>query len=254
MDYGNIQSLNNPPIKQVSAGLLFEAAFQSFDDILAFYNASCLKELFPKNEIVKTMAVRMENEPKITQDIVNFIRLTNCEKTKELFMDQYRILYMDSSKYVDFDAFSSKLYKILECFLKGAIKEFKLKEMNLRYINAFSLSEESLHEEFYIGPYINLTNDKNSDTPYAYMGNHLLVSHIVDAKNPRMTAVIKNTFEPASITRKLNIIFDIDTNLRKEYTVTRIEDLKEDFLNLKKFKNQIFFSNFKNAHNIKEFM
>lgn len=253
MDYSNVKSLNNPPIKQVSAGLLFEPVFKSFDDIQSFYESSKLKELFSKKEITKTMAVLMDKEPKITQDVMEFLKLSNSENLKELYIDSSRILYIDGDKYDNFDTFSSKLYEILDVFFNNSIKELKLKEVGLRYINSFNLPQNKLGELFYVCPQINLTKDKNPNNPYAYMSNNLTISSIVNAKNKSITAIVKNMINLNKETPLLNIVFDIDTNMCKEYTLSKSEDLKQDFLDLKSFKNQIFFSNFENAYDIEEF-
>ena len=252
MDFSNVISLNNPPIKQVSAGLMFEPAFKSFDDIQLFYKNSKLKELFPKQETNKTMAVLMDKEPRITQDVMKFLKLTNDKNLKELYIDPSRILYIDGDKYSNFDTFSSALYDIVDIFL-GSIKELKIKEVGLRYINSFSLSQDKLGKVFYVCPQINLTNDGNPNNPYAYMSNNLTISSIVDVKNKNLSAIVKNMTNLKPNTPLLNIEFDIDTNMCKEYTLVKSEDLKKDFLELKRFKNQIFFSNFENAYEIEEF-
>jgi len=248
MIYIKDKKLNNPPIKQVIVGMLFENIFKSFDEIVPFYENSDLKNIFPKKEIIQTMAIQMNNAPKLTQDILSGLKLSN-DNSKELYVEQNRLLYIDGYKYNNYSTFIDKFYEILNCFFGSFVKEFKIKELALRYINSFNLSEEELGETFYIYPEINLSKKlPDKDNFYALMRNHLLVSNIISTENPNMSAVIKNVFNPINSAGMLNVLFDIDTNLRKEYTLNSIEGLKLEFSKLKEFKNQIFFSNFENAY------
>ena len=118
----------------------------------------------------------------------------------------------------------------------------------MRYINSFNLSEDDLGETFYICPKVNLNKKTNEEDYYAFFRNNLSISNLISAENPNITAVVKNVFNPINNNKELNILFDIDTNLRKEYTLSNAKGLEEELLKLKEFKNHIFFYNFKNAY------
>lgn len=247
MIYIKDKKLNNPPIKQVIVGMLFENIFKSFDKIVPFYENSDLKNIFPKKEITQTIAIQMNNAPQLTQDVSDVLKLSN-DNLEELYIESNRLLYIDRHEYINYNAFIDKFFEILNCFFVSFVKEFKIKELGLRYINFFNISQEKLGKTFYICPGINLSKKTNESDFYALMRNHLLVSNIISTENPNMSAVIKNVFNPINSAGMLDVLFDIDTNLRKEYTLNSTEDLKLELSKLKEFKNQIFFSNFKNAY------
>ncbi len=253
MDSVENNKLNNPPIKQVIVGLMFEKIFKSIDDIIELYENSKLKEIFSKKEKTQIMSFQLGDSSKLTQDIIVGLKLTNSNNSIEVLIEPNRILYVDNSKYIDYKTFISNFYNILNCFFNSSIKEFRIQEIGLRYINSFNLKNIDIGKVFYIRPTINLTN-RIQGNYYAYIGNSLLVSNIFNSENNKMFATVKTQYNPTNQSDLINVIFDIDTHYTLEYTLSKTEDIENKLIELKKFKNEIFFSNFENAYIIKEFM
>ncbi len=244
--------LNNPPIKQVVVGLIFESIFKSFDDIVDFYENSKLKDIFSKKEKTQVMSFQFGDSLKLTQDILVGLKLTNDNNAAEFIIEPNRILYVDKNKYKDYETFINKFYSILNCFFNSNVKELKIQEMGLRYINNFNIPNSDIGKVFYISPNIHLTCNKQTQH-YAKIANSLLVSNILNSENDDIFATVKTQYNPTKQSDLINITFDIDTHLNQKYTLNKIEDIKQRLNELKNFKNKIFFSNFENANNIKEF-
>ena len=244
--------LNNPPIKQVIVGLVFESIFKSIDDIIDFYEKSDLKGSFSKKGKTQVMTFQLGDSSKLTQDVLEGLKLINDNNLIDVIIEPNRILYVDRNKYKNYETFISKFYNILNCFFKSNIKEFKIQEMGLRYINTFNISNSDIGKTFYISPNINLLNNEQNGY-YAYIGNSLIVSNILDSENQSIFANVKTQYIPSSQLDLINVTFDIDTHLTQIFTLSEINDIEKRLIELKNFKNKIFFSNFANVYDIEEF-
>ena len=84
------------------------------------------------------------------------------------------------------------------------------------------------------------------------MNNYLSMANIQSLQNANIFSTVKTVFKALN-PMLLDITFDIDTHDTTSYTVNSKEELNEKVLKLKDFKNLIFFSNFKNPYEMKEF-
>ena len=249
MEYIKKEKLNNAPIKEVMIAFAFDNIFKSSDDIKSFYDKSELKNIFAKQEETKALSIYLNNDTEITRDVLNGIKFNSADEKKELFIELDRAFYIDKNKYTGFEDFIKGFYDILKCFF-DEYEKIHIKELALRYVNVFNLQSDKLSNEFYIYPCISLQNNCEN---FATMSNHLSVFNIQNINCAEIFATIKVAFYPINTNNLLNTVFDIDTHMLKEYTFNNIEETKEYILKLKNFENEIFFSNFKNVYEIKEF-
>lgn len=252
MDDNIKQKLQNAPIKNVVIGLAIEDLFENPETIECFYEQSSLKDKFCNKESLKSVKFEISEKPKIVQDVAPGFMYTNADKTETIVIELNTIRYNDNSKYESYEKFIEKFSSVVDEIFSYNEKAYNVKEIGLRYINCFNLDPNKL-EEFFIYPTVKLsTNIEGVITPFAAMNNYLLMANIQSQKNSNIFATIK-TVHKAISPRLLDITFDIDTHDTTGYTLNSKEELYEKVSCLKEFKNMIFFSNFKNAYEMKEF-
>ena len=244
------QKLNNSPIKQVIIGLVIEGLFDNPSSIDTFYEQWSLKDTFTKSEIIKSVKFEINEKPKILQDITPGYVFKNADETETIVIELNTIRYSDQSKYVSYEHFIEKFSCIIESIFSYYDKTFNIKEIGLRYINCFDIESQRLDNEFMIVPTIRLNTDDN--LPFATYSNYLSMANVQSQSNANMFATVKTVYKVKS-PLLLNITFDIDTHDTTSYTLSSKEELNEKVSDLKEFKNLIFFSNFKNAYEMKEF-
>lgn len=244
-----IEKLNNPPIKEVVVGILCEDLFKSFDEINSFFENSLLKDKYAKKEVIHSMALSMGDEPKLGQQATVGIVICADDDNAKIHIELDKLMFVDSSKYDKFDAFYDKFEFILSEILKYKNNDLKINNIGLRYVNNFLLSNEKLNEKFLVKQSI-VTCDNES---FAFPLNSLFLTNIKSVTNSNMYAIIKIIREVATPV-SARVVFDIDTHLEGAYNISDKATLKERLLDLKEFKNKIFFSNFNNAYSIEEFM
>lgn len=241
--------LANPPIKEVIIGLLVDGLFIDKDEIEKFSKNFTQVDKFIKQETIKSVTFELSDEPKIYQNVSEGKVLKTRSENEEIHILPNKIMFVDKTKYKDFETFYSKFEPIIRDIKSIYSQEIEIKDIGLRYINDFIFSEKDAEENFKISRTLITDIDENR---YALMKDYLAVARILSAVDNNMFATIKTIFKQISPVA-LNITFDIDTHLKKPYVLDDLTDLKTKVYGLKEFKNHIFFSNFKDIHNIKEF-
>lgn len=253
MDNKIKQKLKNAPIKEVVIGLAIEGLFDTPDSIEKFYEQSSLKNTFINKEELKSVKFEISEKPKILQDVSPGYVFTNVEKTETIVIELNTIRYSDKSKYLSYESFIAKFGNIVDNILAYSTAPLSLKEIGLRYINQFNLNANKIGTEFLINPTIQLSNSQEiSEDLFAAMNNYLSMANIQSLQNANIFSTVKTVFKALN-PMLLDITFDIDTHDTTSYTVNSKEELNEKVLKLKDFKNLIFFSNFKNPYEMKEF-
>lgn len=247
------QKLNNAPIKEVIIGIAIEGLFDTPETIENFYNQSSLKDSFLNKETLKAVKFEISEKPRILQDVSPGFIYTNMDKTETVAIELNTIRYSDKSKYISYEEFIQKFGKIVDNILLYTTKPIFIKEIGLRYINQFHLEANKIGNEFIMKPTIELAGGlENQESLYAAMNNYLSVANIQSIQNSKVFATVKTVYKALN-PMLVDITFDIDTHDTTSYTINNKEELKEKVLNLKDFKNLIFFSNFKNPYEMKEF-
>lgn len=245
----NMKILKNPPIKEVVVGVLCEDLFKSFDEINLFFEQSLLKDKYAQKEVINSMALSIDEEPKLGQRAtVGIVCLANNENSK-IHIELDKLMFFDSHKYDKFETFYDRFKIILSEILKYKDNNLKINNIGLRYVNNFVLSNENLNKKFLVKQSI----ETRDDEIFAFPLNSLFLMNIKSSKNPNMYAIVK-TIKEAHNPVSTRVVFDIDSHLDGTYNIANEIDLKEKLLELKIFKNKIFFSNFNDVYSIKEFM
>lgn len=243
------KQLGNPPIKEVIIGLLLDGLFVNKDEIQAFYDNFSLKNKYVKQESITSVSFEIGNEPKIAQNIADGIVLKTEAEDEIIQIEPNKIMFIDRNKYIGFNNFFNKFEAIIANISKMYNQEIEIADIGLRYINNFNFLIDDIDKHFIIHPTLNTNTEK---CPYALKNNYLSVASIISTVNPQMFATVKTLFQIANPVT-LNITFDIDTHINKTYKLNDLGGVKSKVLELKCFKNQIFFSNFNDIYNIEEF-
>lgn len=238
------ERLNNPPINQVIIAVELKDIFTKKDDIDTFYEKFSLKKQYSKKQEIKSVTFEMGESPKVINDISQIYNLSNEANTEQIQIGKSKLLFVDKNKYTKFDVFFNKFSKILDDTKRIFGQEICIKTIGLRYINIFDFSSETCQNHFSIMPNIETMCDNGN---YGLIKNYMSVINLVSSKNENISANVKTMFKLKS-NNLLNIVFDIDTKIINVNT-----NYKDEILKLKEFENNIFFSNFKDIYNIKEF-
>ena len=240
--------LNKPPIKSVIIGISCDGLFKNSEEIKCFYNNSKLKEMFKENQEVNNVLVQMGDEPKFVKNTLWGYVFVNDDKKEQIHIELNKLMFIDSNDYTTFNDFFKKFQIILSEIFKYKKCNLCVSDIGLRYVNEFLFSKEKLEQRFLIKQILNL-KDENI---FGKSLNSLFINNIQSTANNNMYAVVKTIMDEANAVSS-KIVFDIDTHLNLPYTIDNIERFKNDLLKLKDFKNQIFFSNFKDIKSIEEF-
>ena len=239
--------LKNPPISQVIVAVQLTDIFTSKDDIDTFYNNSYLRKQYPKKEEIKSVVFELSDTPKVSDNVTEIYDLTNESNTEQIQIGQGKIIFVDRNKYTKFDTFINKFIKILDEVKKAyKDKEIIINSIGLRYVNNFNLPLEICKNNFMISLNININDNETNN--YARIKNYMSMINVNSSEHENIFANIKTLFKLDS-KNLINIVFDIDTIAIN----TQKSKFKDIIIQLKNFENDIFFNNFKNIYEIKEF-
>lgn len=242
-----IQELIKPPIKEVIIGISYDGLFTDLEDIITLFESSSLNSNYDKTEEVKTVSFEMGSAPKLSKNISVGYVFKNKINDELIHIQLDKLMFIDRNNYTTFDNFIQKFIFIITEILKYK-NNFDVKDIGLRYVNSFLFSNEKYKNNFKIKPTISL----DDGVCFAKQINSLNITNVSSNTNINMFASVKTIIETANDASK-NIIFDIDTHLQKKYTINNAENFYNEVLQLKEFKNKIFFSNFVDIYNIEEF-
>lgn len=242
------KNLINPPIKEVIIGISFEELFKTPEDINDFYQKSFLKDKYPKIDEIRTISFEIGNEPKLGKNLSIGSIITSEDDSELLHIEFNKLMFVDKNKYTDFDNFINKFTSIISEVLKLKSEIIPASDIGLRYINKFKLPLNKLNE-FHIVP--TFTCYEQNEV-YAQYINHLTMTNIRSAENENIFANVKTILGNANGIN-IDITFDIDVHLKMMYNINNVENFYNEILQLKNFKNKIFFSNFDDAYKVKEF-
>ena len=243
------KNLNKAPIKEVVIGISFDEVFHTIDDIQDFYDKSKFKHSYNLTEELRAVSFEVGEESKVTRNIAKGLSFSSDSNKENINIETNKLMYVDKNEYTTFDNFFNKFLTILNELLEYVKKPIKVRDIGLRYNNSFRLPFETLEHQFKIKSTMPVVENEEQ---YALYLNHLMMSNIRSMDNPDLLATIKTILKDSD-GASLQVIFDIDVHLKNEYDLINLDDFKDKALQLKNYKNKIFFSNFENAYEIKEF-
>ena len=243
------KKLDNAPIKQVVLGLELNGLFSSNDAIHAFENIFPYKDSYNKRKRLNSVTVDFSEGPKILKNSLEALEIISADECQVIHIEANKIFYTDLNKYIDFDTFYNKFCPVLDEVIKHFGGETDVMGVGLRYVNNFKVPINEVNKKFKILPTINF---KCENETYAKILNYFTITNIVADFNPSIEANIKTAFRALKL-NKLEILFDIDTYYEDKFKLKDINELKNNIMELKEFKNHIFFDNFVDIDNMEEF-
>ncbi len=230
--------LNNPPIKEVILGLMINELFNSEKERELLCDK--FKDLYPNKETINSFSVQLQDKPQITESLENGIILSKADKSEQIHIMPNKLMYVDRNKYKTFDIFYNR-YKTILSEVLATFKEFEVYDIGLRYVNNFTLPITNMMDYFLIAPNINCDYNSNH---YADIAGYLSAVNIASSVDRSIQGNVKTAIKAINVSQ-LNITFDIDTHKIQTCTISNLDNFKEQLLQLKEFKNSIFYSNIK---------
>ena len=242
--------LKNPPIKEVALALYITSA--DFDSIFIEKFKNNILQDYPEILSLQTFNISIKDGKEISvskKDNINSYSLSNTTKTEIWNVDINRILFSDKNKYEDFDNFLEKFVRKYSFVYSNLKEDAKVSLLALRYSNEFSFSFDKLQEIFSILP---LFQQNYNNEFYASNISHMNVANIVNVNNERMTSLVNTMFRVNEVDNtKIIVNFDIEVKYNIDNAnIMDIECLKRYLMEMRLFKNKIFFANFPKAKEV----
>lgn len=235
--------LNNPPIKEVALGLYLRNPKYDIE-FIKNYKEQYLADF--KNELpFKTIDIKIGDGEEIevkSQQNFGAYTLSNDSNDELWNIDLNRILFVDKTKYSNFENFLNKFLIQFDNLYENLGENLNCEMIALRYSNEFSFKIADLYENFAILP---MFRQEYENSLYASNSSYMCVVNIVNSQDNKITATVNTNFIVDNVdTTKLLINFDIEVKytLNKDVCLNT-ERFKEYLTKMRLFKNKIFFSN-----------
>lgn len=235
--------LKNPPVIMAIFQLKFDIGAVTISDYLKCDKKLRLK-LPLRNDNIHSN-INMPATKPIIGGIVKVVGTQNSEVTAHTFytpdqklklqLESDNILFIDETKYSGWDHFINQIKEYLE-ILKPVLVEKEVKRVSMRFINQFVFDEFDDPTEYFTTT-LSSTNEKGFPFPISKYGFRMIMKN----PNENIHAIVNQNVE-TPLPNKFNYIFDIDV-LAKTGHLYDIEYIESVILELREFKNEIFFQN-----------
>ena len=241
--------LKNPPIKEVALALYIKSPKYDIDFINNFKDENM--QDFPNLLPFKSVNIQINDneEIKVSEQEDNAAyTLSNKENNEIWNMDIKRILFADKTKYKSFTNFLNKFLNKFDILYSKLENSLSVDYIALRYSNQFSFKIEELNKNIAILPLFNSNYNKKQ---YSTNTSYMCINNILNSENDKMNARVNTAFAVNEVNAiELLINFDIEVGYIIQNNQITKEQLDNYLIEMREFKNKIFFSNILKAKEV----